>query len=123
MIIYNTESKTQKFVPCSENAEGITAMAASINKKVVAIAERGEKATCTLYDVHTQRKRKTISISESEAKVEFTIVNRIGICISCFLCGWQIFSDSNRIARLDFIIMGLGKTKITGINKGGTTYR
>ena len=69
MIIYNTESKTQKFVSSNENAEGITAMASSMIKKVVAIAERGEKASCTIYDVNTQRKRKTIGIAESDAKV------------------------------------------------------
>ena len=69
IIIYNTESKTQKFVPTSESSEGITAMAASITKKCVAIAERGDKASCIIYDVNTQRKRKTLSIPDSEAKV------------------------------------------------------
>jgi hypothetical protein len=69
IVIYNTESKTQKFVPSSESSEGITAMAASMSKKCIAIAERGEKASCIIYDVNTQRKRKTLSITDSEAKV------------------------------------------------------
>lgn len=69
IVIYNTESKTQKFVPSSESSEGITAMAASMAKKCIAIAERGEKASCIIYDVNTQRKRKTLSITDSEAKV------------------------------------------------------
>ena len=44
-------------------------MAASFAKKIVAISERGETPACTIYDVTSQRKRKTISMSDSEAKV------------------------------------------------------
>lgn len=98
IIIYNTESKTQKFVPSSDASEGITAMAASMVKKCVAIAERGERASCIIYDVNTQRKRKTISISDSDAKVRFGSINFIGICCSCNVCRRKISINSDWIA-------------------------
>lgn len=68
-VIYNVESKTQKFIPAAETAEGMTSMAVSGSKKYVAIAERGDKATCTIYDIHTVRKRKVISLPDLDAKV------------------------------------------------------
>ena len=61
VVIFSTEQKTQKFIPGTENTEGITAMAVSPNKKYVAVAERakeGEKALVTIFDLHTLKRRK-----------------------------------------------------------------
>lgn len=61
IVIFNTEQKTQKFIPGTENTEGITAMTVSPNHKYVAVAERakeGEKATVTIFDLHTLKRRK-----------------------------------------------------------------
>ena len=61
IVIFNTEQKTQKFIPGTENTEGITAMAVSPNHKYVAVAERakeGEKAQVTIFDLHTLKRRK-----------------------------------------------------------------
>ena len=61
IVIFNTEQKTQKFIPGTENTEGITAMAVSPNRKYVAVAERakeGEKAQVTIFDLHTLKRRK-----------------------------------------------------------------
>ena len=61
IVIFNTEQKTQKFIPGTENTEGITAMAVSPNRKWVAVAERakeGEKAQVTIFDLHTLKRRK-----------------------------------------------------------------
>ena len=69
IVIYNVESKTQKFIPSSDKGEGMTSIAISGNKRFAASAERGEKATCTIYDVHSLRKRKVITLSDSDAKV------------------------------------------------------
>lgn len=68
-MLYNIESKTQKFLPSSEKSEGITAMAVSGTRKFAAIAERGDKAACIIYDIHTLRKRKVISLPDSDVKV------------------------------------------------------
>lgn len=44
-------------------------MAVSVNKRYIAIAERSEKPLCALYDLHTLRRRKTLSASDTESKV------------------------------------------------------
>ena len=61
IVIFNAEQKTQKFIPGTDNTEGITAMAVSPNHKYVAVAERakeGEKAQVTVFDLHTLKRRK-----------------------------------------------------------------
>jgi len=61
VVIFNTEQKSQKFIPGTEKSEGITALAVSPNRKYVAVAERGvegEKAQVTVYDLHTLKRRK-----------------------------------------------------------------
>lgn len=72
-VIYNIESKTQKFLPSSEKSEGITAMAVSASRKFAAIAERGDKAACIIYDIHTLRKRKVIAMQDLDVKVGFNL--------------------------------------------------
>ena len=67
-ILYNIDQKAQKFITGSEKSEGTTAMAVSTNRRYVAIAEKGEKATITIYDLHTLRKRKILSSPEVESK-------------------------------------------------------
>jgi WD40 repeat protein len=63
-ILYNIDQKSQKFIPASEKSQGMTAMAVSPNRRYVAIAEKGEKATITVYDLHSLRRRKVLSSSE-----------------------------------------------------------
>ena len=41
--------------------------AVSPNKRYAAIAEQGEKPTVTIFDLHTLRKRKTLSFAELQA--------------------------------------------------------
>lgn len=67
-ILYNIDRKTQKFIPGSEKNEGMTAMAVSPNRRYVAIAEKGaERATITVYDLHSLRKRKILSSTEVQS--------------------------------------------------------
>ena len=40
IVLYHVESKTQRFIPCSADTEGITALALSPNRKYLAVAER-----------------------------------------------------------------------------------
>ncbi|KAG5457124.1 MAG: hypothetical protein BJ554DRAFT_2948, partial [Olpidium bornovanus] len=67
-ILYNVETKTQKFIPVSERCEGITGLTISANKRYVAIAERAEKAQIAIYDLHSLRKRKTLFLPDCDAK-------------------------------------------------------
>jgi len=66
-ILYNIDQKLQKFIPASDKTDGMTAMAVSPNRRYVAIAEKGEKATITIYDLHALRKRKILSSSEVQS--------------------------------------------------------
>jgi hypothetical protein len=89
-VIYNIESKTQRFIPITEKCEGITAMAVSSNKRNLAIGERGEKTMCVIYDLHSLRRRKILIPPESEARVRFVSGQyrdfgdflMLGICIA-----------------------------------------
>lgn len=66
-ILYNIDQKSQKFIPASEKSQGMTAMAVSPNRRYVAIAERGEKATVTVYDLHSLRRRKVLSSQDVQS--------------------------------------------------------
>ncbi|KAJ3330947.1 Cilia- and flagella-associated protein 57 [Blyttiomyces sp. JEL0837] len=67
-ILYNTESRSQKFIPVTEKSEGITSMAVAANKRYVAIAERSEKPVAAIYDLHSLRRRKTLTPIDAESK-------------------------------------------------------
>lgn len=66
-ILYNIDQKSQKFISGSDKSEGMTAMAVSPNRRYVAIAEKGEKATITIYDLHSLRKRKILTSHEVQS--------------------------------------------------------
>lgn len=73
-ILYNIDQRTQKFIPCSENSHGMTALAVSPNKRYVAIAEKGEKPSITIYDLHSLRKRKVLTTNEGQSSLEFVSI-------------------------------------------------
>ena len=66
-ILYNIDQKAQKFIPGSDKTEGMTSMAVSPNRRYIAVAERGEKAIITIYDLHSLRKRKILSSPEVQS--------------------------------------------------------
>jgi len=78
VVIFNSEQKSQKFIPATEKSEGITALAVSPNRKYVAVAERaaeGEKAQVTVYDLHTLKRRKVLqAVSADVSSREFVCI-------------------------------------------------
>lgn len=66
-ILFNIDQKSQRFIPGTDKSSGITAMAVSPNRRYVAIAEKGEKATITIYDLNTLRKKKVLSSPEVQS--------------------------------------------------------
>ena len=70
-VIYSVDSKDQKLIQCSATGAGITALAVSPNKRYAAVAEKGEKPLVTIYDIQSNKKKKTLSYSESQTQ-EFT---------------------------------------------------
>ena len=67
-VLYNIDQKLQKFIPVSEKGNSMTAIAVSPNRRYVAIAEKGEKAIITIFDLHSLRRKKVLSSSEVESK-------------------------------------------------------
>lgn len=58
VVIYNTEQRTQRFIHGAEGSLGISAMAVSPNRRYIALAERGETPSVTIYDLHSLKRRK-----------------------------------------------------------------
>ena len=71
VVSYNVETKVQRFTPGSPESEGITALAASPNKKFMAEAERADKGTISVYDLQTHKRTKVLVSSETGAKVSW----------------------------------------------------
>eukprot|EP00051_Salpingoeca_urceolata_P005695 m.76025 g.76025 ORF g.76025 m.76025 type:complete len:1203 (+) comp14501_c0_seq2:245-3853(+) len=73
-VIYNVDQQTQRFVPGTERSTGgISAMAVSPNRRYVALAERATKPTITIYDLHSLKKRKVLTQSDSQC-TEFVCI-------------------------------------------------
>ena len=51
-----------------EGTEGITSIVVSPAKKYVAICEKAERALCTVYDLNTLKRKKTLTSSDYQAK-------------------------------------------------------
>lgn len=49
ICILTLDSSTQQLIPGIEGTEGITAIALSKEKKFLAVAEKSERALCTVY--------------------------------------------------------------------------
>ena len=59
-VMYNIDQKTQKFILPTEKSEGMTALAIGPNRRYVAIAEKGEKLVINIYDLHNNRKKRSL---------------------------------------------------------------
>lgn len=67
-VLYNSDQKLQKFIAVSEKGNTMTAIAISPNRRYIAIAEKGdEKATVTIYDLHSLRKKKVLTSAEVQS--------------------------------------------------------
>lgn len=69
VVLYDVETKVQRFTPGTPESEGITALAVSPNKKFLAVAERADKGTISVYDLQTLKRRKVLVSSETGSKV------------------------------------------------------
>lgn len=63
IVILNTDQKTQRFLPASEGAGKFTSMVVSPNRRYIAIAEKADKPSVTVYDLQTLKKRKVCASS------------------------------------------------------------
>jgi cilia- and flagella-associated protein 57 len=68
LVIYNIDQKLQKFIPNSEKSISLTTMCVSQNKRYTALAEKtSEKPIISIYDMHTLRKRKLLTINDTQS--------------------------------------------------------
>ena len=67
-VIYNTEQKTQKFIPGTGESKSISALAVSASKKYVAVAERAERGMVSVCDLHTLKRRKVLAAPDVLSK-------------------------------------------------------
>lgn len=67
VVIMNVETKQQHLIPCSLESACITAMSMSRSRKYLAVAEQADKATISIIDLST-RKRRSKALVTSEAQ-------------------------------------------------------
>mmetsp|Transcript_155 Transcript_155/g.483 ORF Transcript_155/g.483 Transcript_155/m.483 type:complete len:1201 (-) Transcript_155:691-4293(-) len=67
-VVHNLEQKSQRFLPGTEKTEEITAMAVSPSKKFVAVAERSERGVITVFDLHSLKRRRLLTTTETAAR-------------------------------------------------------
>ncbi|KAI4457029.1 cilia- and flagella-associated protein 57 [Holotrichia oblita] len=60
LCVHNFYQRRQKFIKLGDKGQNVTSIAVSPNRRIIAIAESGEKPFATLFDAQTCKKRKQI---------------------------------------------------------------
>ncbi|XP_072543115.1 cilia- and flagella-associated protein 57 isoform X2 [Salminus brasiliensis] len=68
-VRYNIDQKCQRFIPGTERSQGMQALAISANRRYLAVAERREKGTITVYDLQHEQSRKRKVLTGGEVPV------------------------------------------------------
>ena len=84
-VVYNTETKLQKFVAGTSDSEGISGICVSPNNKFLAVAEQSEKAMITVYDLQTLKRRKVLMSTDAGSKVRDVAIS--AAVIPRIVCG------------------------------------
>ncbi|KAM4581818.1 cilia- and flagella-associated protein 57 [Fundulus diaphanus] len=65
-VVHNTVQRWQRFIPGSEKSLGQRALALSPNRRYLAVSEKAEKASITVFDLHHEqgRKRKVLTAGD-----------------------------------------------------------
>ena len=69
IVIHNLESKQQQFMPLPAESEGLLGLALTPNRRFLAVTERAEKSTVTIYDLQTLKRRKVLASVDIGGKV------------------------------------------------------
>ncbi|KAI9204617.1 WD40-repeat-containing domain protein [Polychytrium aggregatum] len=76
--VHNADQNTQRFIPISEYGEAITSLTVSADRNILAVAEKmaldrfGGRPTIQIYDAHSFRKRRSVTINTEILAREFT---------------------------------------------------
>jgi hypothetical protein len=69
VIFFNTVDRGQRYIQGIEGTQGVTALALTASKKILAIAEKHEKAPIvSLYDTTTLKRKKKYLVSTDMGK-------------------------------------------------------
>lgn len=69
VVLYSPDTRSQRLIPGTLESEGITALCVSANKKLLAVAERSDKAMISVYDLQTLKRRKVLVSTDAGSKV------------------------------------------------------
>ncbi|MGH0169155.1 UNVERIFIED_CONTAM: hypothetical protein FKN15_005121 [Acipenser sinensis] len=67
---YNIDQKWQKFIQGSDKSHGMLALAISPNRRYLAVSERGEKGSITVYDLQQEQSKKRKVLTGGELPVQ-----------------------------------------------------
>ncbi|KAL2097767.1 hypothetical protein ACEWY4_006974 [Coilia grayii] len=70
LVRYNIDQKWQRLIPGSEKSQGMFAMAISTNRRYLAVSERAEKGTITVYDLQHEQTRRRKVLTGGEVNVQ-----------------------------------------------------
>ena len=69
VVLLSVATGVQRFIPCSIDTDGITALAICPSLRYIAVAEQGTKrAVVNVFDLHTLKRRKNLSSPDINAK-------------------------------------------------------
>ncbi|KAJ8367313.1 hypothetical protein AAFF_G00320970 [Aldrovandia affinis] len=69
-VRYNLDEETQRFIPGMEKSQGMQALAISPNRRYLAVSERAEKGTISIYDLQNEQNKKRKTLSGGEVAVQ-----------------------------------------------------
>ena len=72
IVLFKPDSRTQQFLAGAADTDGISALCVSPNRKYLAVGERAPKATVTIYDLNTLKRRKVLVSTIAGGKVSTT---------------------------------------------------
>ncbi|KAJ8350431.1 hypothetical protein SKAU_G00255610 [Synaphobranchus kaupii] len=73
-VCFNIERKCQDFIQATQNSLGMLALAISANRRYLAVSERGEQGTITVYDLLEKNRKKHVLSLEDGPVQEFVSV-------------------------------------------------
>lgn len=69
VVVQSADGKSQRFIPGSDAADGITALAMSPSRKLLAVAEKADKGLISVYDTASLKKRKVLQAGDVGSQV------------------------------------------------------
>ena len=84
VVLYTPDTKAQHILLGAPDTDSISAMCISANRKFLAVGERAAKATVTIFDLTSQKRRKVLVSTIAGGKV-----SRVAVARYALLCDFQ----------------------------------